>query len=140
MNEGQPAVLFADTISLVIGAIREGLAITDIVVDTAVPNDPGRPDMFITVRRHGGPRRDIVTDQAQISLESYAQTDFDARANLQQARAWVNAMRGTVRDGVSIYRIDEFSGPGDLPDPVSELPRSTMTFLVATRGTSLHTN
>jgi hypothetical protein len=93
-----------------------------------------RPARFVFVVRTGGPRRNIVTDQAQITVESWAETDEDA-ANLgQQVRGILNALPGTSIEGVPIYRVDEASGLADLPDPVSSQPRTTQTFSIAARG------
>lgn len=134
------AVLFPDSIALVIGIIRDGYADQDIdvVVDTQVPSDPPpRPEEFVVVRRVGGPQRDLVTDEPLLTLEASAQTEFRARQLLDYARAFVKAARGTVRDGASIYSVHEISGPADLPDPVAQIPRSSATWQLAVRGTAL---
>lgn len=131
------AVLFPDSIALVIGIINDGYVAQDIdvVVDTTVPTP--RPDEFVVVRRVGGPQRDLVTDEPLLTLEASAQTEFRARQLLDYARAFVKAARGTVRDGASIYSVHEISGPADLPDPVAQIPRSSATWQLAVRGTAL---
>lgn len=138
MTDPTPLVVFPDVVALCVDAIRAGFktqgnttAIANVLPDPAAP--------CVTVRRHGGPRRDLVTDQAQIGLESYARTAVEAHDNCQLARALVFAMRGTAHDGVAIYRIGELAGPQDLPDPISTLPRYVCTLVVAARGRALQT-
>lgn len=130
-------VLFPDAILLVIEIIRDGYTGQDIdvPVDTQVPNS--RPDEYVVVRRVGGTQRDLVTDEALITLEASAQTEFRARQLLDYARAFVKAARGTSRDSTAIYSTHEISGPADLPDPVAQIPRSSATWQLAVRGTAL---
>lgn len=138
MTAPQPPVLFPDSIKLVIDIVRAGYTAQnrDVTVDTVVQNP--RPDGdFVVVRRTGGPQRDMVTDEPLITIESYAATEHQARANLDVARAYVKAARGTVVDGTAIYSVKEISGPADLPDPVTPLPRSTVLYQLAVRGTAL---
>lgn len=99
---------------------------------STVPNP--RPDNFVLVFRTGGPKRNLVTDQPQITVESWGTTKSEAHDTAQEARAWLNALQGQVRDGVQVYRVEEAAGPGWLPDPVSEKPRYTQSFTVALRG------
>jgi hypothetical protein len=53
----------------------------------------------------------------------------------QLARAVLHDLLGTVVDGVLVCKVDEFSGPVNLPDPLSDQPRYTQTFSVALRAT-----
>jgi hypothetical protein len=94
-----------------------------------VPNP--RPSIFLVVRRVGGPRRNLVTDEPMVAVEAWADSDENAHDLIQQARAVLHAAIGTA----GIYRVTEISGPGNLPDPVSDQPRYTQTFQVALRGT-----
>lgn len=129
-------VLFGDTVQLVIEAIRDGFALqsVDAVVDNEVPDEAVR---YVVVRRQGGPRVDLVRDSAQIRIECLAPTKAEAHDLAQMARAYVFAMRGTVRHGITVGRIEEFAGPAELPDPISQLPRYLFTELVHTRGRAL---
>lgn len=101
-------------------------------VGSKVPNP--RPTAFVTINRTGGPKRNLVTDEPQITVESWAQTDEAAHDLAQAARAYLNAMVGEIVNGAPVYRVDELSGPANLPDPLSEQPRYSQSFTVAIRG------
>lgn len=101
-------------------------------VGSKVPNP--RPTRFVTVARTGGPKRNLVTDEAQITVESWGATDEQAHDTAQAARAYLNAMIGQIVNGSPVYRVDELSGPANLPDPLSEQPRYSQSFAVAIRG------
>jgi metal-dependent amidase/aminoacylase/carboxypeptidase family protein len=104
-------------------------------VRSAVPNP--RPTAFYTVRRTGGPRRNLVTDGAQITVESWAQTDEDAQDMAQAARAYLHTIVGQTVNGAPVYRCDELAGPALLPDPLSNQPRYSQSFEIAIRGETL---
>lgn len=101
-------------------------------VRSKVPNP--RPDAFVTVTRTGGPKRNIVTDAAQVTVESWHESDEEAHDLAQAARAYLNAMVGQTVNGAPVYRVDELSGPARLPDPLSEQPRYSQSFEIAIRG------
>lgn len=98
--------------------------------------DP-RPALFIRVLRTGGTRYSLVSDGAQLTFEAWATTSAAAHDLAQLARGIVNAMPGTVIGGVAVYRVDELSGPGDLPDPVSNQQRYTWSAVVHLRGAAV---
>jgi hypothetical protein len=123
-------ITFPDTASLVITHLNANLTPS---VHGRIPNP--RPATFVTVIRTGGPKRNIVTDQAQITVESWAASDVAAMALAQQARGLLNALSGQSISGVPVYRVDELSGPADLPDPLSDQSRCSQSFTVALRGT-----
>lgn len=101
-------------------------------VHQVVPTD--RPASFVTVRRTGGPKRNLVTDAAQITVESWGTTDALAHDTAQEARGLLNALPGQLIDGVPVYRVDEASGPANLPDPISNQSRYSQSFVIALRG------
>lgn len=121
--------VFPDTTALVCSALTDRL---DRPAGTLVPEQ--RPDEFFRVLRTGGPRHTIVSDAAQVTVESWAATEAAAHDMAQLARAVLHTLPGTVVDGVPVYRVDEISGPGNLPDPLSNHPRYSQTFAVHTRG------
>lgn len=123
-------ITFPDTVALLIGHLDANLTEP---VRHRIPNP--RPATFVTLRRTGGPKRNLVTDQAQVTAESWADTDQAAHDLAQEVRALLNALPGTVVDGVAVYRCDELSGPADLPDPLSDQARYSQSFSVALRGT-----
>lgn len=128
-------IVFPDAQAVVIGAVRSGLpslAFPDVSVGRKIPNP--RPNRFVRVLRTGGPRRAIVIDSAQMTVEAWSNDPAEAHDLAQAARAIVNSMAGTVQAGVIVANVDEFSGPADLPDPESGQARYTWTVSVNTRG------
>lgn len=127
--------MFPDAAAAVIGALNSqlpALGFTAVPVRSKVPNP--RPSRFVLVFRTGGPRANIVTDAAQVTIEAWAASDADAHDLAQAARAVVNSLEGTVAGGVTVYGIEEFAGPGYLPDPESDQSRYTWTTSVHVRG------
>lgn len=84
--------------------------------------------------RTGGPRVNIVTDAAQLTIEAWGNADADAHDLAQACRAVLIGLEATVTGGVTIYGYDEFSGPAFLPDPDSAQSRYTWTATVNVRG------
>jgi hypothetical protein len=128
-------IVFPDAVSTVIGALNaqlDDLGYANVPVRSKVPNP--RPTRFVRVLRTGGPRVNIVTDSAQITVEAWAASDHDAHDLAQAARAVLNSLEGTVTSGATVYGINEFSGPAYLPDPESEQPRYTWSASVNVRG------
>lgn len=136
---GRPAIVFPDVVALVVTTVQAGYKAQAVSahVGNKVPTTKPRPTTYVVVRRHGGPRRDFLTDQAQISIECSAPTVAEAQDLAQLARALVHAMAGTVVNGSKVGRIDEFAGPAELPDPIAQLPRVVFTELIAVRGVEL---
>jgi hypothetical protein len=128
-------ILFPDAVSTVISALNaqlDDLGYTGVPVRSRIPNP--RPTRFVRVLRTGGPRVNVVTDAAQVTVEAWAASTADAHDLAQAARAIVNSLEGTVTGGVTVYGVNEFSGPADLPDPESEQPRYTWSASVNVRG------
>lgn len=128
-------VFFSDTVTVVRTLLLDGLddhGYGSVAVVSRVPNP--RPTSFLRVFRTGGPRMNLVADDAQVTVEAWASTDTAAHDLLQAARGLIVAARGTVVDGTTVYRVAEVSGPAWLPDPLSDQSRYTQTFTVATRG------
>lgn len=125
------AALFSDAehiVALIIGS-------DDVPARSLVPAD--RPTEFYRVIRTGGIHMARLVDRAQVAVESWA-ADIDRAHDLAQlARQAMHAAVGEVVDGVTIYQVEELSGPGRLPDPVSDQPRYTQTFTVMLRGQSV---
>lgn len=124
------AVLHGDTAATVITVLNAALTPP---VSGKVPNP--RPDTFVTVRRTGGAQANRVVDAATIVVEAWALTDTAALDLAQLARRALHEAQGTVVGDTTVYRVQELSGPAELPDPLSEQPRTTQTFTVETRGT-----
>lgn len=132
-----PAVVWPDATDVCVTFLRAALAERGdgATVAAKVPNP--RPARLVLVHRVGGPRLNLVADDAQIAVECWAPAAEDAADLAQLCRALIHTMRGGVVDGVPIYRIDELAGPADLPDPLSDQPRYVFTVQIAMRGTAL---
>lgn len=126
-------VVFPDICALLAARIAEA---TGKPTGTRVPS-PRPAGGFVLVRRVGGPRLNQVADNPTVTIEAWQDTDAEAHDLCQLARSVVYAMRGTTEDGHAIYRIGEFGGPADLPDPLSDQPRYTCTLTIGVRGEAL---
>lgn len=127
-------ITFPDAEATVLAGISAVLSDVD-VVDT-VPTERTADDTFLLCRRVGGPSRDLVVDDASVTLEAWAPTREAAHDLLQEARGVLHSLVGTTIDGVAVYRVQEFAGPAYLPDPDSVHPRYTLTASVSLRGSS----
>ena len=128
-------IAYADPVLLTITHLRSGLAARSIStpVHNEVPNP--RPAEFVRVLRTGGPKdNDLpVVENSQLTIECWSDDQPSAATLARTVRALVNAMAGVTVSGVTCYRDDEFSGPADLPDPVSDQHRMTWTASVRFR-------
>ena len=135
------AVLFRDVEDLVCTFLRARLSAAfpglDVFPGQLFPGAPqigirvptARPDEFIRILRTGGPKETLVSEAAQITVEAWAKSEARSSLLLSQCRALLNAADETI------YGVREFSGPANLPDPLSAQLRYTMSFQVRARGT-----
>jgi hypothetical protein len=122
-------VVHPDTVATITSHLNAALTPP---VSSNVPNP--RPAEFVTVRRTGGPRASKVSDRPQVTVEAWSTDPESAHDLAQLCRSQVTAMAdGTNRSGVIVYRVDEFAGPADLPDPDSRQSRFTFTLSVHSR-------
>lgn len=131
------AVVYPDAAAVVASFLSAEL---DTHGDTApvgsrVPNP--RPSRFVVVRRLGGPRLNLVADNAMLGVECWGADEADAHDLAQLCRALVHSLAHGHHDGIPIYGVTEVAGPGSLPDPLSDSPRFTFTVQVAMRGSAL---
>lgn len=123
---------FPDAEMVIAEYLRNASSCSD--VNTKIPNP--RPSPLVLVRRVGGPRLNVVADDALLAIECWDADEADAQALAQECRTLLHLMRGTTTDGAVIYRVAEAGGPQNLPDPLSDEPRYTFTVSVAMRGSS----
>lgn len=102
-------------------------------VGTLVP--AARPSLFVTVSRTGGPLRDHVVDDAQVTVDSWGPTDEAAQDLAQWCRALMHAASGRLLAGHQVYRVAELAGPALVADPVSDQPRYRASYQVPVRCT-----
>ena len=127
---GPPDVVtFVNAAALVITRLR--IALPTLVIVHDVPAT--RPPTLCRSYRTGGPKTNIVVDGAQLTIESWAASSDLACANAEAVRAQLNALPWRF-ETPAIYKVEEMSGPAELPDPVSSSRRFTWTVLVHVRG------
>lgn len=106
-----------------------------------IPNVPvsDRPPQAgvesVVLYRTGGVRRDLVSDQAQITIDVRAATGSRAMTIIQRVRALLNDLWGFAIGGFAVYDVNELSGPYVSPtekDPI----RYSQSFLVVVRSKS----
>ena len=108
-------------------------ALAPVSTHSNVPNP--RPTSFVRVERiPGGGRFDRVLEKVQLIVESWSNTDIDAEALGNAVRTAMGELAGTLQGGLTFSRVDEVTGMGNLPDPVSFQSRYTQTFELTTRG------
>lgn len=98
------------------------------------------PDSFIYIHRTGGPRRDMVTDNPQLTIECYGRSKQSPDESLafrvaQFVRSIMNALEGNLLGGNQVDNVNEFSGAYNDPDPLAPThSRFTATYQLAVRG------
>jgi hypothetical protein len=122
------AILNVDAEQLIIAHLAAALAEP---VSQRIPSP--RPSAFVTVRRTGGVRREVVIDAAQITVDAWGDTPAAAHDLAQSVRSLIHAMVGVPLTGAVVVRVDEFAGPGYFPDDVSDQDRYTATYSVHLR-------
>lgn len=129
-------ITFPDVLAVLVGPLRTALAgaadlATDVPPTRAIEGAP-----LVVLRRVGGARRNLVAEDATLTVEGYATEPELAYDICQLAVAHLHALRATTIAGVSIWRVDDIARPAFLVDPETEQPRYTATVSVTVRGTS----
>lgn len=92
-----------------------------------------RPSEFLVVRRVGGSRRNLVTDVPTLAVEAYALRPSRSILVASHARGAMYSF--TDINGYAVYDVEEFAGPGDLPDPLAaEYTRTAATYAAPVRA------
>ena len=120
---------FPDVETLILSVINPELAtrLPGVQGYTKVPLT--RPNEFVRVIRFGGPSETIISENALIIIEAWAQSETRAVTILNMVRAILHAQDG------SIFGVTEISGPNNLPDPLTSQIRYTQNLGVRVRGT-----
>lgn len=106
-----------------------------IKVGTRVPSQ--RPSTFVRLILTGGARHNLVQDNPTVVYEAWSDSETAAAALAQLVRALLASLAGQMVNGVQVYRVGEFAGPQNLPDPDSGQIRYTGTVSILIRGASL---
>lgn len=117
-------ILFRDAELEVEEYLKAGLG-TARPIGSRIPNP--KPNEFYRLFRTGGPRETLVTDAAHITVEAWAKRETVAADMLNQARSLLFAAEGTV------FGVNEFGGPANLPDPTTAHVRYTASFTIRIR-------
>lgn len=106
-----PLIIPPDVDRMLLDALNAGYAAAgeNPHVGTMRPN-PLR-DEFVVVRRAGGPRVTLITEDARVLLEGWALTEARASRLLNIGRAVLFAQNG------DLFGADEYAGPANFPDP-----------------------
>lgn len=130
-----PAVLFADLGAHLASRLTALLAPrytgrNAVVVATVEPTT--RPARLVTLRRDGGPRRDVASEVARIGVNVWGANDADATTLANMVRA----LLPTLVDGNPVCQITEASGLIDVT-PASGQARRYFSLEVVARGQQL---
>lgn len=119
----------ADLTGSMIVDLRPSLSPAPVLAQ--VPRE--RPVSFVVLRRLGGPLAPPVFDVATIEATAWAATQPAAWDLIADVRRLVHGYAGRMVNGITVYRVDEFAGPGWSPDPDVGTPRYVMTFSIRHR-------
>lgn len=129
-------ILFPDIEAAVMTQLESDLVDYDRECPVSQSVPIARPSEFVTVQRTGGPKRDLVTDSASLTFECWSDSGGGAATLANLVRAIVHSWQGQRIGGAIVYQVQEFAGPGWLPDPVSKQARYTFTASIDVRGNS----
>lgn len=128
-------IIFPDVTQTVVNHLRARLAAAGFTLTVATEVPSPRPSPLVMVRRVGGVKRNIATDEPLVVVDCWADSPETAHDVAQYARGLINAM---PRDGVALVRgVTEAGGPQFFPDPVTDAPRYTQTFQIAMAGSAV---
>lgn len=125
-------ILDPDAEALLIGYLAEQLPATGFDVPVS-DRTPQTGIESVTLYRTGGVRRDLVTDQAQITVDVRAASGSRAVAILQMTRALLNDLWSRTLEGFQVYQVVELSGPYSNPTDI-DMIRYSQSFIVALRS------
>jgi len=130
---GGDPIYFPDAVSSVIAYFRTIPALTGTAIHQVEPNPlPTTP--FILVRRFGGHLRNVVTDDAYVTVECWATNAATAHDTARIARAALYAGAGHYMGGAWCSRVGEIGGLSWSPDLDTAHPRYLWTSSVSLRG------
>jgi len=133
-----PAVIFPDAQALLIPELQARLAANGNSAPVVSKVPKPRPAAFVQVNRTGGTKPTPVTEAVQITCDSWSDTAPAAAELAMLVRAIITDLAGTQLDSTQVYRVEEFSGAAELPDPATGTPRYRQTFAIHLRGSSFN--
>lgn len=133
-------IVMPDPVAVVRAAILDRIAEVDPAYSTVpvVEMVPAtKPPRFVRIVRTGGVVVDRVVRRAMLTLEAWAPNDQQSQKLAEAVSAVLFALPGSTYLGVPVYRVVEFSGPANSPDPASRTPRHVWTVEVSLRGSAV---
>lgn len=134
---GVELIVFPDPEEVLISFYNTAFAVHDgfqALEASGSISDP-RPAEFVRVLLTGGTNDGLAIDTPQLTTESWAQTAERASAIAQFCRSLIYAAaRAGSMGPVTIYTVTQFTGPHNLPDPVTDQIRYTATHAIDMRG------
>ena len=119
-----------DVEALVVAFLAEHL---DAPVHVTIPNP--RPTPLVRVQRTGGPARNRVMDETQVTVQAWGTTGVEAAGLIGEARDLL--LNAATRDGITLLRrAEDVSGVYYDPDPDNPDPRYTVTVRLTVRATT----
>lgn len=85
-------------------------------VSPKVPN-PIPAGGCIRIQRAGGPKSNLITDNALVVVQVYATTDLNAELVCNQARGYLQQGQFTKWGTIWVRGWEEVGGPAEFPDP-----------------------
>ncbi|MFD7584195.1 hypothetical protein ACFV84_01980 [Kitasatospora sp. NPDC059811] len=129
----KPVVVMPDAVAVVVSYLRAALAARSKAVPVVSRIPTNRPPAFVRVERIGGLKATPVSDRARLDVHCWAPSEADAHDLAAVSRALLDDLPG-VRDGVTVYQVNEVSGPMWLPDDLTSTPRFAFAVEAHMRG------
>ena len=104
-----------DTTALLITWVQTVTGLPAAQISADIP-DP-IPTDFVQVRRLGGSGLPPVRDQPLIQFSSWATSDRLAMVRLEEIRTALWTLPGSTTLGITVYAVDDSSGPTSTTDP-----------------------
>lgn len=128
-------VIDADAEDVLGSWLQERLAAQGITIPVGSRVPTPRPAEFVRLIRTGGPRRTVISDEPQVTVDCYADTETRAYVIAKTVRGFMNAAP-LFLDVVA--RVVELAGPQNYPDPLApSSARYTQSFSVHMYSTAL---
>lgn len=128
-------VLMPDAEQLLIDGLTTELAGLGfpVPIGTRVPSP--RPASSVQVMRTGGIAPTMISDRAEVSIDSRGPSEMAAATLAANVRSAMHHLEGQIVGGTMVYRVEEAAGPSNYPDPYTpDESRYTQLFTVHVRG------
>jgi hypothetical protein len=128
-------LLTPDVEAAAVTYLREKLGVLADKVATKVPST--MPAKMVRVSLTGGSRENLVSEQVQVTVECWADTEILASNLARTAQAHMFAANGSLLGSVWVRRVSSVGGVQLFPDPDTTRPRYQFTVRWAVRPVSI---